>query len=87
MAAPVAWAWLVSCLTASRVWCSVALQLLWPGLLENLAGVFRMSPACQCQVRPREGGRRVTRGVNTEKKNMLGVDMEGFRLMLGVFWR
>lgn len=54
----VALAWLASYLTASPVWCSVALQLLWPVPLVILAGVFRMSPAYQCQVRPREGGRR-----------------------------
>lgn len=54
----VAWAWHASCLTVSPVWYSVALQPLWPVPLVNLAGVFRMSPACQCQVRPREGGRR-----------------------------
>lgn len=57
-AVQVALAWLASCLIASPVWCSVALQLLWPAPLGNLAGVFRMSPAYQCQVRPREGGRR-----------------------------
>lgn len=54
----VAWASLASCLIASPVWCSVAPQLIWPVPPGNLAGVFRTSPACQCQVRPREGGRR-----------------------------
>lgn len=54
----VASAWLASCLTVSPVWCSVARHLRWPVPLVILAGVFRMSPAYQCQVRPREGGRR-----------------------------
>lgn len=77
-----AWVWLASCLTASLVWCSVALQLLWPVPLGILAGVFRMSPAYQCQVRPREGGRRAE---DKKTKQMLGVDMGATRLMLGVF--
>ena len=55
----VAWAWLVFCLTASPVWCSVALHLPWLVHLGNLAGVFRTNPAFQCQVRSIEGGRRL----------------------------
>lgn len=58
VAALVAWAWLVSCPTVSPAWCSVALQHLLPEPPVNLAGVFRMSPAYQCQVRPKEEGRR-----------------------------
>lgn len=72
----VAWALLASCLTASPVWCSVALQLLWPVPLVNLAGVFRMSPAYQCQVSPREGGMRADEK-GEDWKMMLGVDMGG----------
>lgn len=59
MVVQVAWAWLAFSLTASPVWCSVALRLLWPVHLGNLAGVFRTNPAFRCQVRPREGGRRL----------------------------
>lgn len=56
-----AWDWLASCLIVSPAWCSAAFQPLWPVPLGYLAGVFRMSPACQCQVRPgarKEGGRK-----------------------------
>lgn len=63
-----AWAWHVSCLTASPALCSVALQLPWPVPLVNLAGVFRMSPAYQCQVRPREGGRRAEEQLHIERE-------------------
>lgn len=58
MAALGAWAWLASCPTASPAWCSAARLRLLREPPENLAGVFRTSPACQCQVRRKEGGRR-----------------------------
>lgn len=49
----------------------------------NLAGVFRMSPAYQCQVRPKEEGRRA----EGKKKKMLGVDMGGKQLLFDVILR
>jgi len=45
------WAWLVSCRTASHVWCSVGCQTLCHKSQGNLAGVCKMSPACLFQVK------------------------------------